>query len=265
MDSARAVLLRLAGRAGTGEVVRRRVALAELEGLPGRAGDVVAALAGARLLTVRRRPGRGGPRVAVPRVAAPGRVAGRRRQHAHRPAPAGCRRRPVGGPGTRPGTAVARSRAPVRPGRGGLLPRGDHGRPSGTSSRRGRRCWTANDARPSSARPSGTGRTGPSGRCWASAPALLVLAVVAGAPRRRLATTGRPGPRPTARGRGRGRCPPTGRRLPQRGTAGPRAAPGRGSGAHRAGPRDPWCAAEPARADSGPPAPATSRDAVPQG
>ena len=50
--TARAVLLRLAGRASTGEVVRRRVALAELEGLPGHAGEVVASLAGARLLTL---------------------------------------------------------------------------------------------------------------------------------------------------------------------------------------------------------------------
>ena len=44
--------VRLAGRASTGEVVRRRVALAELEGLPGNAGEVVASLAGARLLTL---------------------------------------------------------------------------------------------------------------------------------------------------------------------------------------------------------------------
>ena len=49
---ARAVLLRLAGRAGNGDVVRRRVALAELEGLPGNVVEVVAALAGARLLTL---------------------------------------------------------------------------------------------------------------------------------------------------------------------------------------------------------------------
>ena len=48
----RVVLLRLAGRAGTGDVVRRRVALAELEGLPGNVAEVVAALAGARLLTL---------------------------------------------------------------------------------------------------------------------------------------------------------------------------------------------------------------------
>ncbi|WP_191280902.1 nSTAND1 domain-containing NTPase [Nocardioides flavus (ex Wang et al. 2016)] len=50
--TARVVLLRLAGRSGTGEVVRRRVPLAELEGLPGNTGDVVAVLAGARLLTL---------------------------------------------------------------------------------------------------------------------------------------------------------------------------------------------------------------------
>jgi DNA-binding SARP family transcriptional activator/WD40 repeat protein len=50
--TARIVLLRLAGRSGGGEVVRRRVPLAELEGLPGNTGEVVAALAGARLLTL---------------------------------------------------------------------------------------------------------------------------------------------------------------------------------------------------------------------
>lgn len=49
---ARVVLLRLAGRAGTGDVVRRRVPLTELEGLPGNVVEVVAALAGSRLLTV---------------------------------------------------------------------------------------------------------------------------------------------------------------------------------------------------------------------
>lgn len=49
---ARVVLLRLAGRAGEAGVVRRRVTLAELDGLPGNVGDVVAALAGARLLTL---------------------------------------------------------------------------------------------------------------------------------------------------------------------------------------------------------------------
>jgi len=50
--AARVVLLRLAGRTGAGEVVRRRVALAELEGLPGPTGQVAAALAGDRLLTL---------------------------------------------------------------------------------------------------------------------------------------------------------------------------------------------------------------------
>ena len=50
--SARIVLLRLAGRTGTGEVVRRRVRLSELESLPGTTGEVAAALAGDRLLTV---------------------------------------------------------------------------------------------------------------------------------------------------------------------------------------------------------------------
>jgi DNA-binding SARP family transcriptional activator/outer membrane protein assembly factor BamB len=50
--TARVVLLRLAGRSGGGEVVRRRVPLAELEGLPGSTGEVAAALAGARLLTL---------------------------------------------------------------------------------------------------------------------------------------------------------------------------------------------------------------------
>ncbi len=50
--TARVVLLRLAGRSGSGEVVRRRVPLAELEGLPGSTGEVAAALAGARLLTL---------------------------------------------------------------------------------------------------------------------------------------------------------------------------------------------------------------------
>lgn len=50
--TARVVLLRLAGRSGSGEVVRRRVPVAELEGLPGNTGDVAAALAGARLLTL---------------------------------------------------------------------------------------------------------------------------------------------------------------------------------------------------------------------
>ncbi|MDT0185638.1 BTAD domain-containing putative transcriptional regulator [Microbacterium sp. ARD31] len=50
--AARVVLLRLAGRAGTGEVVRRRVALAELDGLPGPTRRVAATLAGARLLTL---------------------------------------------------------------------------------------------------------------------------------------------------------------------------------------------------------------------
>jgi WD40 repeat protein len=49
---ARVVLLRLADRAGPGDAVRRRVAFAELEGLPGNVTDVVAALAGARLLTL---------------------------------------------------------------------------------------------------------------------------------------------------------------------------------------------------------------------
>lgn len=49
---ARVVLLRLAGRAGTGDLVRRRVALDELAGLPGNVVEVVAALAGARLLTL---------------------------------------------------------------------------------------------------------------------------------------------------------------------------------------------------------------------
>lgn len=50
--AARVVLLRLAGRTGTGEVARRRVPLAELEGLPGNTGEVAAALAGDRLLTL---------------------------------------------------------------------------------------------------------------------------------------------------------------------------------------------------------------------
>ena len=49
---ARTVLLRLAGRASGGDVVRRRVPLAELDGLPGNAAEVVTALAGARLLTL---------------------------------------------------------------------------------------------------------------------------------------------------------------------------------------------------------------------
>lgn len=49
---ARVVLLRLAGRVPGGGVVRRRVSWAELEGLRGNAVEVVATLAGARLLTV---------------------------------------------------------------------------------------------------------------------------------------------------------------------------------------------------------------------
>jgi DNA-binding SARP family transcriptional activator/WD40 repeat protein len=48
----RVVLLRLAGRTGGGDVVRRRVPLLELGGLPGNVVEVVAALTGARLLTL---------------------------------------------------------------------------------------------------------------------------------------------------------------------------------------------------------------------
>ena len=50
--AARVVLLRLAGSTGGGEVARRRVRLAELEGLPGTTAQVVSRLAGARLLTL---------------------------------------------------------------------------------------------------------------------------------------------------------------------------------------------------------------------
>ncbi|WP_188450390.1 nSTAND1 domain-containing NTPase [Knoellia flava] len=49
---ARAVLLRLAGRVSGGDVVRRRVALVELDGMGDGAAEVVTALAGARLLTL---------------------------------------------------------------------------------------------------------------------------------------------------------------------------------------------------------------------
>lgn len=51
-SAARVVLLRLAGRTGTGEVVRRRVPLAELDGVPGNTVAVAVALAGDRLLTL---------------------------------------------------------------------------------------------------------------------------------------------------------------------------------------------------------------------
>ena len=49
---ARVVLLRLAGGTAGGDVVRRRVPLAVLDGLPGNTAEVVSSLAGARLLTV---------------------------------------------------------------------------------------------------------------------------------------------------------------------------------------------------------------------
>jgi DNA-binding SARP family transcriptional activator/WD40 repeat protein len=51
-SAARVLLLRLAGRTGNGDVVRRRVPLAELDGLPGSVGEVASTLAGARLLTL---------------------------------------------------------------------------------------------------------------------------------------------------------------------------------------------------------------------
>ena len=51
-SAARVLLLRLAGRIGGADVVRRRVPLTELDGLPGAVGEVASGLAGARLLTL---------------------------------------------------------------------------------------------------------------------------------------------------------------------------------------------------------------------
>ena len=139
-DAARIVLLRLAGRTGTGEVVRRRVRLSELDGpAPGRRVEVAAALAGDRLLTL------AGDAVEVaheslfrewPRLAAWLADDVSTRTVQHRLAVAA---RPVGRAGPRPGSALARCRPAVRARRRRRLSRrGDRGRARVPPGRRGR-------------------------------------------------------------------------------------------------------------------------------
>ena len=111
-SAARILLRRLAGPGQGDGVVRRRVALAELDALPDPRVRGVRGPVGGRPTAHRvRRARRGGPRGAVPVLAAAARVVGRGRHRPRRATPPDQRIRGLGARRPRPGPAVVRGPA----------------------------------------------------------------------------------------------------------------------------------------------------------